>query len=95
MSDKVNLDLLKKLILELESSLTSAYSIKEDAKSDKNEFVVEMFKAVGLTAGIMTEAGLLIGDIQVLTSASTVSPSNKKDFLDKIIAGFKSPGNIN
>lgn len=94
MSKKVDLDTIKRLMAELEATLATAENITTDVKADKVEFVVEMNKATGLAAGVMMEAGLLMGDIQqLITGVST--PSTKSDFLEKLLGSLKGPGNTN
>ncbi|HEY5268685.1 MAG TPA: hypothetical protein VII94_06235 [Candidatus Saccharimonadales bacterium] len=89
---KINLDVLKRLVSELETSLTQAESI---AKAEKLDYVVEMSKASGLAAGILTEAGLLMQDIQFLVTGANGPPSNKQELLEKLLGGFKMPGSSN
>lgn len=91
---KVDLTLLKRMMAELEASLNTAESINTDVKADKIEWIVEMNKATGLAAGVMTEAGLLMGDIQIQIQDSPPGVS-KQDFLDKIMGGLKGPGSTN
>lgn len=69
--NKVNLDLLKKLVGELESSLNTA----EGVKSDHNEYVVELSKAAGLAAGVMQEASFLVLDIHSMTQQAPAKSS--------------------
>lgn len=87
---KVNLDLLKKLVGELESSLQNS----EAVKSDNNEYVVELSKAAGLAAGVMQEASLLVLDIHALTQ---LSPGKSKESVASIIDTLKAlkPGGSN
>lgn len=92
--NKVDLDTIKRLMAELEATLSTAENITTDVKADKVEYVVEMNKATGLAAGIMMEAGLLMGDIQQLISGVS-TPGTKSDFLEKLLGGLKGPGNTN
>jgi len=92
--NKVDLDQLKRLVAELESTLSAAESIATDVKADRVEYVVEMNKATGLAAGIMMEAGLLMGDIQQLIQG-VGSPTAKADFLEKLLGTLKGPGSTN
>jgi len=94
MSKKVDLDTIKRLMAELESTLATAEGITTDVKADKIEFMVEMNKATGLAAGIMMEAGLLMGDIQHLIQGAG-APASKSDFLEKLLGSLKGPGNTN
>ncbi len=90
---KIDLATLKRLVAELESTLAVAEGIKTDVNADKIEYVVEMNKATGLAAGVMTEAALLMGDCQQLIQGAG-SPS-KADFLEKLLGGLKGPGGSN
>jgi len=92
--NKVDLTVLKRLVAELESTLSTAEGIQTDVAADKVEFVVEANKATGLAAGIMMEAGLLMGDIQNLLQGAS-APSVKSDFLEKLLGGLKGPGSSN
>lgn len=92
---KVDLTLLKKMIAELETSLNLAEKIKADTTIDKNESVIEFSKAAGLAAGIMTEAGLLVGDIQGRSLGLPASGNKADIFLDKIFPSNKGSGNTN
>lgn len=90
---KVDLTLLKRLVGELETSLTTAEGIKSSATSDPAEFVIEMSKAAGLCSGVMQESLMLIGDIQNLTlSVQNPTSSVKGDLLDKILGPLKGSG---
>jgi hypothetical protein len=91
---KVDLTLLKRLVSELDAMLATADGMSTDVKADKNEWVLELSKATGVAAGILTEAGLLMGDIQHLM-AGTAAGAPKGDLLEKLMAGLKGPGNAN
>lgn len=94
--DKVDLGLLKKLVGELESSLQTADSLKNAATdSNKNDYVVEMAKASGLAVGVMTEASMLVMDIQsVMQSVQGMAAgkSSTSDILEKILGPLKGGG---
>lgn len=92
--NKVDLATLKRLVAELEATLSAAEGIQTDVASDKVEFIVEANKATGLAAGIMMEAGMLMGDIQQLIQG-TSAPATKADFLEKLLGSLKGPGNTN
>jgi hypothetical protein len=92
---KVDLATLKRLVAELESILATAEGIKTDVNGDKIEYVVEMNKATGICAGILTESGLLMGDIQQMIASLSAPSMSKADFLEKILGGLKGPGNTN
>jgi hypothetical protein len=87
---KIDLDILKRLVGELESTLATAEGIKAD-KADVKDYIVEMSKAAGLAAGIMAEAGALVGDMQHAVWHST-APKGKDDALSKLLAGLKGGG---
>jgi hypothetical protein len=96
--NKVDLTLLKKLVGELESHLNTAGGIQE-AEGDIHEYIIEMSRAAGVAAGVMAEAGLVIGDIHHSVRALSVTPGKSdKDFLEKLLGGLtglKGPGNTN
>lgn len=89
----IDLTLLKRLVSELETMLTASEAI--DSKANKDDLVVEMSKAAGIAAGVMSEAMALIGDIQYVASAGTGSVASGQDLLGKLMSGFKGPGNAN
>jgi len=93
---KVNLNLLKKLLHELEGALNTSNSIREEQLSI-DDYIVEMSKAQGLTIGIVKEASLIITDIQYLTNSlqqlADKGPPN--DLLEKILGSVKGGGNSN
>lgn len=93
MSKKIDLDTIKRLMAELESTLSAAENITTDVKADKIEYLVEMNKATGLAAGVMMEAALLMGDIQHLIQGAGAPP--KADFLEKLLGPLKGGGNTN
>lgn len=87
---KVDLTLIKQFVSGLEESLATADSIKAVA-GDKNEYIIEMSKAAGLCAGIMQEAGMLIGDVQAhVMAVQAPSPSQVGgDLLSKFLGPLK------
>lgn len=92
---KVDLTLLKKTLEALEVSLASAEKIVAGADPDKVEWTIEMSKATGLLAGIMTEAALLTGDIQHIIQGGASTGLSKMDALESILGGFKGPTGTN
>jgi hypothetical protein len=92
--NKVDLTTLKRLVAELEATLSTAEGIQTDVNADKVEFIVEANKATGLAAGVMMEAGLLMGDIQALIQGAG-APASKSDFLEKLLGTLKGPGGQN
>jgi hypothetical protein len=92
---KIDLTLLKRLVSELETLVTKAEVMSADVKSDKNEWILELSKATGVAAGVLTEAGLLMSDIQHAIAGSPADPASSKEFLNKLLGGLKGPGNTN
>lgn len=93
-----DLNILRKLVAQLEASLEASEQIKKANDSDIADFVVEMSKASGLLAGLMQESTMLIGDISTIVRVSQqpTQPQKTPDFLDKILGGIKgSGGSIN
>jgi hypothetical protein len=92
---KVDLTIVKRLLAELESTMATAEAITTDVNADKVEYIVEMNKATGLAAGLMTEAALLMGDLQHAIQGMSAPGTAKTDFLEKLLGGLKGPGNTN
>lgn len=90
---KVDISLLKRLVAELESSLSVMESIQTDVNTDNNEFVVEASKAGGLAAGIMQEATVVLVKIHTVIDGTQNAPATQ-DFLSKILGPLK-PGSSN
>lgn len=89
---KVNLALLKRLVSELEASVNTADAIKtavDSGEGKDHEYIVEMSKAAGLAAGVMSESSMLIMDIQSLVQKVQAPTPLKSDFLDKLMGGLK------
>jgi len=96
-SNKIDLTLLKKLLGELENHLNTAGGI-QDAEGDIHEYIIEMSRAAGLAAGVMSEAGMIIGDIHHSVKALSVGSPSKTDFLEKLLgglSGLKGGGSTN
>ncbi len=96
--NEINLDLLKRMVSELETSLEKAKEIKAKPTAENRiDWVVEMNKATGLAAGVLTEAGMLMGDIQHLVAGITggASESTKQDFIKQLLGGIKGGGSAN
>lgn len=86
--EKINLDILTKLVDELKVSLETADTLK----NNHTDYVVELSKAMGLCTGIMTESTMLIGDIQQLAiKMPTVASS--ADLITKLISPLKGNSN--
>jgi hypothetical protein len=106
MSKKIlDLSLMKKLIAELETTMTEADKLRSLVETVKHEIntdiktncIIELNKALGLTAGILTEAGMLMGDLQhqmhgVPSGSGGPGGSDKEDFMKKILGGLGGQG---
>lgn len=97
---KVSLVLLKQLVASLESSLEAADAMVEAREPGKvNEYVIEMSKCMGVAAGIVQEATLVVGDIQAATRLNTMPGAAGKDeglsSLLSILGGKGLPGSKN
>jgi len=87
--DKVNLDLLKKLVSELESILTIAEAHPE---TDVKGYVAELAKASGLASVVSQEAYMVVKDIYTIIKLSTSGPpagdvDNLMSELEKVYSG--------
>ena len=76
MPSKVDLTLIKKLVDELDKTISLSEKIKES--SDNNEYIIEMSKGIGLCSGIVSEGTMLIADIAELLSTASGPPSDSK-----------------
>jgi len=89
---KVDLTLLKKLIVELENSLATADGIRaEETDENIHNYIVEMSKASGVAAGIVEEATLLISDCRQAIRYNT-SAIGKDDPLSSLLGVLKGSG---
>lgn len=84
----VDLTLIKRLVSELEQTLTDGYKL--NTETTKNEYIVEMSKALGLTTGIVSEATMLMGDIGGIMRFSS-SPASLDGSLAKVLGGTGTP----
>lgn len=89
---EVDLTLLKRLVVELESQMTAVEALKTN-KSDRIELNVEASKAIGLASGVMQEAAMLVMDIQVLAGGQPTK--GKGELFDKILQGLGPKGSSN
>ncbi len=90
---KVSLDLLKKLVNTLETTLAGADAIMEQKTADNvSDYVVEMAKCTGLAAGVAQEASLLVGDMRQAIKLNTSPTSKDDDILASLLGGLKGPG---
>lgn len=71
----VNLDLLKKLVSELDALIQSSEDLKKASVFDKDQYLVELSKAAGVCSGIFQESALLVADIT--SCATSISNSNE------------------
>lgn len=91
---KINLDLLKSLVSELETSIQAAEALKVDPQNTVS-YIVEMSKAAGLSAGVMQEASMLIVDIYALVGASQgggTKATATLDYMEKLLGPIKGSG---
>jgi hypothetical protein len=86
---KVDLKLLKKLVGELEASLHTADAIGNAIDPDTVEQTVELSKAVGLCAGIMQEASLLVMDIHSVVRTNSAPVDKSSNLLDTLMNSIK------
>lgn len=95
---KADLTLLKRYISEIEKSLDDAYKIRDSSKKDLDVdtydgFTIALSKVVGLLAGLSSEAGFLIGDLQKIVQYSAPTSSSKDespvDILKNILSSSK------
>ena len=91
---KIDLSLLKKMLVELELQLNSAYLIRDelnvkhvDEKFQK--YIIELSKAIGIISGMAQESSLLIGDIQKLVQMSAPAPDVSNEF-ESILSSLKN-----
>lgn len=91
MAGKIDLDLLKRLVTELENDLNAAEE-KRVAATDKKGYVIALSKCTGLAAGIAAEASALIGDMKQVM-AQSYGPS-KEDSLAKLLDVLGNPGGV-
>lgn len=97
---KVSLVLLKQLYESLESSINAADAVIEDKDPKKiNEYIIEMSKCMGIAAGVVQEATLVIGDIRAAVRINTQPGAATKDdsltSLLNILGGKDMPGSNN
>lgn len=89
MTGKIDLTLLKRLVSEVEQGITTAEKLKL-LPDGKNDYIVEMSRTTGLLAGIMTEATMLVGDVQTLLSGAPPLDKSSIDALTEKL--FGKPG---
>ena len=90
---KVSLDLLKKLVNTLESTLAAAEAIMADKTPENvSDYVVEMSKCMGLAAGVAQESSMLVGDMRQAIKLNTSPSSKDDDALASLLDGLKGPG---
>ena len=93
MSNGVDLTVLKRLVSELEKELATADSLK--LAGDKVEWIIALNKATGLATGVMTESGLLMGDIQLMAVGNQQPSGTQAGILEKLMTGLKGTGGTN
>jgi len=86
---KVSLVLLKKFVSELETAMKVSETIMEERKEGTiNDYVVEMYKGMGLAAGIAREATLLVGDCRAAIKANTSPAVGATDDLADLLGAL-------
>lgn len=99
---KVDLSLLKELVVELEKQLNESYASRDKLSNDKDadgnmyrKFIIDLSKSVGLLSGIASESQLLIGDISKIMKYAVLLPE-EDDLMNKIGSllnkSLKNPG---
>ena len=79
---KINLELLKKLVSELDKSLQAADAIP---KTDPLDHITELARASGVAGVIMQEAHLLVKDIYALMHLyQGSSPASETDVMSEL-----------
>lgn len=98
MKPKVDLNVLKTLIEQLEAGLSKGEEILKTDGHSTSDYVVEMSKTAGLAAGISQEAAMLVADIQALIRINS-APVPETSVLEKMfgspLKGIKGFGNGN
>jgi hypothetical protein len=88
----VNLDLLKKLVSELDALILSSEALKKESIFDKDQYLVELSKAAGVCSGIFQESALLVADIASCASSMNNSNESLKTDLSELFPPLK--GNV-
>lgn len=88
----VNLDLLKKLVSELDALILSSENLKKSSVFDKDQYLVELSKAAGVCSGIFQESALLVADIASCASSMNNSNESLKTDLSDLFPPLK--GNV-
>lgn len=92
---KIDLTLINKLVKELNLQHEIVEKVKVASVDNKQEYTVELAKALGLVSTIKMESELLIGDFSKLIKFSTgnVMPQEAMSDLYSSIFGPKPPKN--
>lgn len=87
---RVNLDILKKFVGELELLVEAANRMADNKdQHDVKDYLTELAKASGLAAAVAGEATLVVGDIkQIIKMNSATVPAGKAD--DDLLALFNA-----
>ena len=94
---KADLTLLKRYVKEIEDGLNEAYLIRDEPKPNTDmkqayqEFMVKVFKIVGILAGITNEAGMLVGDLQKIIQYSEPKSKSSEDTMSMLKAIIAPP----
>lgn len=77
-----------KILKTLSAALAEALETADLAKDDNTKYVVELSKAAGVALGIVNEATMLTGDIQMLAKKASVPPTiGVQSIFDKLRKG--------
>lgn len=90
---KVDLSILKRLVVELESALATADNVVENVSPDLTQHIVELSKAAGLCMGITQEASLLVFDVHALIRNSQSPKEKTGNLIDSFLDSLKGTNN--
>lgn len=92
---QIDLTLLKRLVAELDQAVQKAESQKT-AATDKNDVIVAFSFAAGLTTSIVSEAALLMQDLQHFTvNTGAGKGESVADIFKSLAGGLKGSGSTN
>jgi hypothetical protein len=88
----IDMTLLKRLVSEFETLISSISTLEADEKLTRDDYVVELSKLTGIASGIVTESTLLVYDVQAIVKAAT-TVSYPKNYLEQLLnsAGLGAP----
>lgn len=89
---QIDLTLLKRLVSEFENAIASTAKMEENEDLARNDYIVELSKIIGYTSGLVTEATLLMGDVQSLIKAASAGASTASS-IEKLLKEVIKPSN--